>query len=148
MIEPVVTDDLPAVKSLIEATVVRFIPLSAPDHDWLMQGIMKSLDRWEDTPDDSLHVKCVLDGRIVGVLLLQNAWNLTNLFVDPEHHRRGIGRTLLAVAIEHASEHGDTGCIKLNSSTFAVSFYEANGFVQIGPGKDRPGGCIPMELTL
>ena len=46
------------------------------------------------------------------------------------------------------SEKSDVQKIRLNSSHHAKGFYKAVGFVQTGPGKDLPGGCIPFEYNL
>ena len=37
--------------------------------------------------------------------------------------------------------------LKVNSSTVAVTFYLSLGFRQVGPGLDRPGGCVPLEYA-
>jgi len=147
MIADVVSEDLPAIRNLIDATVRHSIPLPAGDQQWLLDGIMDSLERWEAEPAACLHLQYVDGEEIVGVLLLKDGWNLVNLFVDPAFHGQGIGRALVAAATEHARVTG-RDAIRLNSSDFAADFYRRLGFVQVGPGKDRPGGCVPMELTL
>ena len=147
MIAEVLTTDLPDIRHLIDTTVRHSIPLPADDQHWLLAGIMESLERWEAEPDVFLHIKYVADEQIAGVLLLKDGWNLVNLFIDPAFQGQGIGRALVAAAAKH-TRASNYDAIRLNSSDFAVDFYRRLGFVQMGPGKDRPGGCVPMELTL
>jgi GNAT superfamily N-acetyltransferase len=147
VINTVTVEDLPAVRRLIESSITHSITLAAAELGWLLGDIMQSLERWQAEPDAFLHLKYVDGDRIVGVLLLNDGWNLVNLFVAPTNYGQGIGRALVAAATEHARATGhDALC--LNSSDFAVDFYRRLGFVQVGPGKDRPGGCVQMELTL
>jgi len=147
MIKAVAITDLPAVRDLITTSVMASIPLPDDDQQWLLNGIMESLDRWQAEPETCLHLKYVEGERMLGVLLLKDDWNLVNLFVDPARHGEGIGRALVEAAVQHVRTIGNPS-IRLNSSDFVVEFYRRLGFVQQGPGKDRPGGCVPMELTL
>ncbi len=67
---------------------------------------------------------------------------LAELYVVPPRRRRGLGRALLAAAIEHARDRGadymDLGTSE--SDTGARALYESFGF----DNRDRPGG--PMNL--
>jgi GNAT superfamily N-acetyltransferase len=76
-------------------------------------------------------------------VLVKEYWNMTNLFVAPDHQGRGIGRLLLEAAMKGCQTRSPRGALLLNSSTVACGFYEHLGFRQTGPGRDRPGGCVP-----
>lgn len=59
-------------------------------------------------------------------------WVLYDLFVDPRARRRGVGRTLLRAAPEHARAHG---AVRLElatarSNAAAQALYEAEGWVR------------------
>lgn len=99
------------------------------------------------TPFRPSILKYVVDGRIGGVVLVKKYWNLSNLFVLPTLQRRGIGRQLLETALAGCRDRSPKGKVMVNSSTVAVEFYKAMGFVQTGPGVDRPGGCVPLEYS-
>jgi ribosomal protein S18 acetylase RimI-like enzyme len=71
---------------------------------------------------------------------MKDFWNLSCLFVAPEHQRRGIGKSLVLEVLSECKERSPDRCIKLNSST------KAWGFEQYGPSKDLLGGCVPLKL--
>ena len=70
------------------------------------------------------------------------------MFVHPSYYKQGVGRSLFEAALPICKQKSDKQKIILNSSTFASGFYKAIGFVQTGPGRDLPGGCIPHEYVL
>ncbi len=70
-----------------------------------------------------------LDGRVAAMLAFRTRDNyLDQLFVAPEHHRKGIGKTLLAFARRHLPDE-----ILLRTAVGnrrAVAWYEREGFVR------------------
>src|SRR5690606_27009771 len=111
----------------------------------LVEDIGSSLDSWCRNPRDALHLKCCIGEEIVGVVLVEKFWNLTNLFVAPEHQGHGIGRRLATEALAVCRVRSPRGELLVNSSSVAVGFYERLGFGQVGPGRDLPGGCVPFR---
>lgn len=144
-IEPVAEDDLPAIRTLIAAAIRHSVAHSEAEARFLIEDVHGSLDSWRDHPADALHLRCSSAGSVVGVVLVKEYWNLTNLFVAPDHQGRGIGRLLLEAAMEACRTRSPRGALLLNSSTVACGFYERLGFRQTGPGRDRPGGCVPYR---
>lgn len=141
-------------------TTVR--PYDERDHDAVMaladrltsgRPLWRDLDRWlatargwvaesiasADSPTHALHV-AVVDDVVVGFVALSTRTHFTGdvdayvgeLVVASGHERRGIGRTLLAVAESWAREHGfvsltlDTGAV----NTTARRVYASAGFVE------------------
>ncbi len=145
MIEPVMDADLREIRALIESAVRESVATSNEDAEFLVTDILGSLKWWQDHKKESIHLKYSSEGNIVGVILVKEFWNLANLFVLPTQFRRGIGCALLQEVIGVCKELSPRDKIQANSSTNAVKFYEAMGFKQTGPGKDRPGGCVPFE---
>jgi len=145
MVEPVTAQDLPAIRDLIAAAVRHSVARSEAEACFLVDDIGASLDWWRGHPAEALHLKCSRSGAIVGVVLVKEFWNLTNLFVDPAHQGRGIGRLLLNAALDTCRTRSPRGALLLNSSAVATGFYDHMGFRQTGPGKDRPGGCVPYR---
>ena len=148
MITDVVAADLPAIADLIEAAVRTSVATSDADADLLAEHIATNLEWWRTHPHCACHLKHVQSGRITGVILVKNYWNLCNLFVAPDCYRQGIGRRLLRAAAARSRAEPGVSVLKVNSSTYAMGFYETLGFAQTGPAIDRPGGCVPYELRL
>src|SRR4051812_21678412 len=75
----------------------------------------------------SLHV-ADHDGRLVAMLAFHvSKRHLDQLFVAPEYHGRGIGRSLLAFARSHMPEEMWLRCVRENVK--AWRWYEREGFV-------------------
>lgn len=68
------------------------------------------------------------EGIPVGYAAVRDGW-LEHLWIAPVHHRRGIGRKLLAWA--RASHPGDLDLYVFTHNTRAIAFYLAHGAVQI-----------------
>jgi GNAT superfamily N-acetyltransferase len=73
-------------------------------------------------------------GRAVGFLALHDGW-VEHLYVIPEAHRRGVGRTLLDDAKAASPEGLTLWCFQRNIP--ALAFYAAQGFVEV----ERTGGA-------
>ena len=142
-VAPVTARDLPAIRRLIAGAVRHSVAHSDVEVAYLTDDIGVGLDAWRQHPAGALHLKCSRSGAIVGVVLVKEFWNLTNLFVDPEHQGQGIGRLLLNEVLDTCRTRSPRGALLVNSSTVATGFYEHLGFQQTGPGRDRPGGCVP-----
>lgn len=83
------------------------------------------------------------DGVPVGFAAIHDGW-LEHLWVLPQHHRQGIGRTLLAWARK-------SGVLKLYVFTHnarAIAFYRAHGAVQIAESDGQGNEERLPDLTL
>ncbi|MFD2271642.1 GNAT family N-acetyltransferase [Undibacterium arcticum] len=109
------------------------------------KNIRQNLDWWSQHRDQAVHLKFSVHGRIVGVVLVKNFWNLCNLFVAPAQHGQGIGRALTFAAIERCRGKTERPALRLNSSRNAVGFYEGIGFVRTVTDTPPPQGCTPLE---
>lgn len=147
-IAPVVSADLPEIRTVVEAAIRERVVHSEQDVQSLVSDIDAVLRRWELDRSESVHLKYVLERTIVGVALVKRFWNSSILFVAPAHQRQGIGRALIEAVIRECRLRSSSPALKVNSSTVAVPFYLSLGFRQTGPGLDRPGGCVPLEYAL
>jgi GNAT superfamily N-acetyltransferase len=70
---------------------------------------------------------------------------LLNLFIAPEHIRKGIGTVLLREAMRHASTLGMTS-LRIESDPYAEDFYLGMGAQRVGetPSLSIPGRVIPL----
>jgi GNAT superfamily N-acetyltransferase len=125
MIEPVEESDLEQVRHLIEAAIRHSVARSDEEAEFLVSDTASSLEWWLQNQHSGCHLKYSDAGKIVGVVLLKNGWNLCNLFVAPTHYRQGIGRALFEAARDHSSATQGIRAIRVNSSNFASGFYEA-----------------------
>lgn len=75
-----------------------------------------------------------LDGRVFGFYSLvpsASSWELDNLWVAPEHMRRGFGRKLVLHAVQTAAAGGATS-VAVDADPNAEPFYLACGAKRIG----------------
>ena len=84
---------------------------------------------------------------VVGVLRCNGEW-VRNLFVEGGYHRRGIGSRLMDEC-ERACRRQGLGVLRLNSTLYALPFYEVLGFRKT-TGLRRKAGLVyqPMKKSL
>ena len=88
-------------------------------------------------------LKCV-DDKILGFILIQEYWNLSDLYVLPDVHRKGIGKILVAGALSDCFKNGNRDYIRVNSSLNAEGFYRRLGFKSVTPEKEVPSFVVPL----
>ncbi|HKQ33299.1 MAG TPA: GNAT family N-acetyltransferase, partial [Thermodesulfobacteriota bacterium] len=90
------------------------------------------------------------DGVPAGMIEVKELRHISMLFVDKAFHRKGIGKKLFTAALERIySEAPVYEILTVNSSRFAVPFYESLGFVRSEEEKIIHGVIhIPMALSL
>jgi GNAT superfamily N-acetyltransferase len=139
--------DLADLRSLIETSIRATVAQTDDDARFLIDDVVKSLDSWTQTGCAGLGIKGCVREEAVGFIIVKDFWNLSHLFVSPAFQRRGVGRALVSAALSECRAKSPKGKVQVNSSASASPFYTAAGFVQTGPGIERPGGCIPFEYT-
>jgi GNAT superfamily N-acetyltransferase len=87
----------------------------------------------------------LLGGRLAAMVSLKGN-QIGNLFVLPEHMRRGLGRHLAAFAAETCRAAGHTDLV-VHASFNAVGFYRACGFVEEGLGSFDLAPGLPMQYV-
>lgn len=113
----------------IQVAAVRDLPPGTQDQ----QGV----ERWLDAREPSVYAEQMLSellvvaeeyGELVGWAALDAAKHqITNVFVDPPHHRRGIGTALLSV-LEDAARQAGLASVQLQATGSAIDFYLASGY--------------------
>ncbi len=71
---------------------------------------------------------CYHKKQLIGVVAFRNDSHVSLLFVDKNHHRKGIATHLMKKAVKITKKKGVSE-ITLNSSPYAVPFYHRFGFV-------------------
>lgn len=124
------TDDAEALTTLLLRSRTRAMP-------WLVSPHDQPSTRWwvEHALVADQHVRVAHDEhRLLGFAAVDGDW-LTQLYVDPDHQGRGVGRALLDDA-----KRRRPGGLRLHVVTRnarARRFYEAAGFVLVGRSDGR-----------
>jgi GNAT superfamily N-acetyltransferase len=95
------------------------------------------------------------EGEVVGSVALRDVGNgaveLKRMYLRPEQRGRGLGKQLLALALDWAREHG-MSVVRLDTSErmeTAQRLYEAHGFERVTGSAPRQGQCrLLYELRL
>ncbi len=103
------------------------------------------LVREEMLPAGTFWVAADVEDRVLGFLHLDGE-KVEALFVDPAHHRKGIGRALM----DHALKRSGTLELDANEQSGAVDYYRGLGFREVGrselDGAGRPYPLVHMRL--
>ena len=145
---PVVDTDAAELKLFMASVIAERVTREEPLLSEIVGNVSGNVDWWLAHPDDGVHLKCMVNGSIVGVVLVKEFWNLSSLFVSPSLEKRGLGRHLLGAAIEACRGRSPKDAIWLNASPNAVSFYERAGFTPRESAQPMPPGFRPMQLAL
>ena len=83
------------------------------------------------------------DKTVLGFILIQQFWNLSDLFVLPSAQGNGVGKQLFDEA-KSVCEVSGGGFIRVNSSLNAEGFYRNVGFVTYVPDTKAPDFVVPL----
>lgn len=91
-----------------------------------------------------------LPNTIAGMIEMRGCNHIALLFTDAAYHRLGIARALVAEALQRALQiQPETSEVTVNSSPYAVRFYEKVGFQACGPEQEKNGVIFtPMVRRL
>jgi predicted GNAT family N-acyltransferase len=90
-----------------------------------------------------------LDGALAGVVAMRDNTHLFHLFVPRELHRRGLALKLWQAARDASIARGEVTAFTVNSSVYALPFYEGLGFVATGPRVEEGGiAYVPMRMNM
>jgi len=129
--------------ALITTTVKECIEASNETLELIIEDSILCSQRWLYGELDGIHLVYKHDDKVVGIILIIDFWNMASLFVLPNFHGKGIATELVNEALILCKSKSTKGFVKLNSSSFASSFYKNYGFMLNGEPKELPGGCIP-----
>jgi putative acetyltransferase len=140
---PATPDDHAEIVAVWEASV-------RATHDFLSEDDIRFLKPLVPQYLDLVELRCVKDaaGAILGFLGVADG-NLEMLFLAPAARGRGLGRRMVAFAID---ELGVTRVDVNEQNPAARGFYERCGFTVVGrselDGQGRPFPLLHMELTV
>ena len=139
--------DFDKIRKIVSSAIRECVTDSNEHYEFLYTDVCSSLDWWVENKDRTLFLVCEDGDLVLGVALVREYWNFSVLFVDPQQHRSGVGRDLVASVINSCKHRSPKRCLRLNSSNHAAGFYKKMGFIQTGSAIDRPGGCVPFEYN-
>ncbi len=141
-IEEVSSTDLVQLKEIAKIAVIQSV--DAPEE--LKQEIITDTYHHLETglnSQSSVFLKKDSED-IKGFILIQDYWNLSDLFVIPKYHGTGIGKELFLVALEKCQIHTNKNYIRVNSSLNAQAFYKSVGFGEFTPERKVPEYVVPF----
>lgn len=147
-IRPITDDDIPAVAALMRSLSNEFIvhdcsPVAAAsfvreNDEHAIRAFVRA--------GMAYHVAEKEQG-IAGFIAIRDNKHVFHMFVAKAHHRQGIAKALWAVARQAAIEKGNPGQFTVNASNYALSAYEAMGFVRTAPVQCKNGITYnPMQF--
>lgn len=98
----------------------------------------RSLEEWFQEGKYPLFVACH-EQQVIGMVTLRNNNHVSLLFVDERHHRKGVGRALLQYASKYLETELKCSSMTVFAAPYAVEFYHAVGFRDLGPQMTREG---------
>jgi predicted GNAT family N-acyltransferase len=89
------------------------------------------------------------DDEIIGVIATKEVSHIALMFVDKQHHRKGIARQLFDNVLTELKKNSEVTQITVNSSPYAVSTYERFGFTKTDEQQEKDGIVyIPMARSV
>lgn len=150
-IQAMLLDELVETLKLIKDVFLEF---EAPDYS--EEGVATFLgfahyDSVKEMIDDNIlkFWVCKYDSKIIGVIATKNESHISMLFVDKNHHRKGIARKLVDTAFKQPEANKDNYEVTVNSSPYAIEFYHRLGFVDVSDEKVIDGiRFTPMKKKI
>jgi GNAT superfamily N-acetyltransferase len=137
--------DADEIRVLVASTIAHSVTGDAALLADTIANVGRNIDLWLAEPQRCLHLKACANGRIVGVVLVKDHWNLCSLFVAPESQGSGIGRALVETVSAACAGRSPRSALLLNAATGAVGFYECLGFVARESKQVLPPGFKAMS---
>lgn len=142
--------DIPAISRLISGLALRYIA-----HEFTAEGAERLLSAMSERAIEvyfeagyRYHV-AQAESSLAGVVATRDDRHLYHLFVADEYQERGLATRLWRIARDACLAAGNPGEFTVNSSRFAVGFYEKMGFVREAEFQEHGGVVsIPMKLRL
>ena len=146
MIRPARPEDADAISQLEALLAKKFITpeYSSTGAAVLLESLSPDETRERMQLGFRYHV-AVEEDKIVGVVAMIPRGHLYHLFVADSHQKQGIAKKLWEAVRDEALANGNPGRITVNSSRYAVPFYERLGFVKDGGITEKNEvTCQPM----
>jgi GNAT superfamily N-acetyltransferase len=145
-IEEISETDIDILKGVARRAIIESVEADDAIKEKLIIDTARHIDA-NTSNADRVFLRCVDDG-VLGFILIQDYWNLSDLFVLPEAHGKGVGKMLFNAAKSVCLNNPNKGYIRVNSSFNAEGFYRALGFESFNTGKELPNFIVPLIYNL
>ena len=116
----------------------------------------EKLQMWRDSfivpRDNAVYYSAIIDNKVVGMCITypdhENGSEVGALYVDLDHHRQGIGRSLMENALASFDPKKKVILKVVSYNDNAINFYKKFGFKIIGPWHDEHDGKLPNGKQL
>lgn len=142
------TDDLKPITELIIKCSEKFILPKFNDEGRKNYLQSHSLEMMRERLDQFKYQVLEKNGEIIGVVGMRRPSHLFHLHIAPEFHGHGLGRDLWKAAKDRAVQLDKFEKFTVNSSVFAVPFYEKLGFVASTPETRDGVEYVPMTMMV
>ena len=143
MIKTVDSGDLPRALELVNRVFAEFVAVDYPE-----EGKKTFADYLENKLEEV--AADVESGRkkiwgyyendeIIGVIATREISHIALMFVDKNHHRKGVARQLFNTVLDDVRQNSGAEKITVNSSPYAVGIYEKLGFVKTDEQQMKDG---------
>ena len=90
----------------------------------------------------------VMNGTLIGVAAIGPTYHVSLFFVDSQYHRKGVASALFDRLVSYLKSQ-NAEAATLNSTPYAVPFYQKVGFAVTGPKVEKHGVFYtPMKYTV
>ena len=145
IIRPATFNDTEVIRGLMENVLIESLANSPLDPEEMMASANRCVNLWLKEPESCYHAVAVIADKVAGVVMVKEHWNLVSLFVKPQYQHMGIGRSLVASAVETCQDKCPHKAIYLNAAQDSVAFYEKLGFVRNQADLEEMPGIVPMK---
>lgn len=145
------SDDLEEAFALVKRV---FLEIDAPDYS--KEGVQEVMDDMLENKEfkelfksgEQTMLGAICDDKIVGVVAIGANNHISLAFVDKDYHRKGIAKALFERLFVRLKAK-NAKKITLNSTPYAVAFYEKIGFKKTGDCIEKHGVLYtPMQFVL
>jgi len=142
-------DEAPEILALMMRVLRASLRAEPPAvREEMAHNVRRNLEIWLAAPQDSVHLVALEGGRIVGVVLVKECWNLCSLFVETRCQGRGLGRRLVEAAVAACRGCSPRQALCLNAAPTAIAFYQRLGFVDRATAQALPTGFKALQRPL
>ena len=135
-------NDVGELKKLARRAILESVDANDNLKDEIILDTLSHIDK-NASGSDCIFLK-YFENDILGFILVQDYWNLSDLYVLPESHGKGVGRSLFDAAMIQCMLRQERGYIRVNSSLNAEGFYRNIGFENFTQSKEVPNYVVPL----
>ena len=150
IIKNVTGKDASVLYALAQSAIYTALKEDGKTLEDIVQHTKQHIDENIDAPS-CVFLKCLSSTEkeeIVGFILIQDHWNLSDLFVAPAHQAKGVGKALWHKALTMCLAQSPAKNICVNASRNAETFYRGLGFNDRLCKKPSPDFIVPLEYPI